>query len=297
MFPESYGCRRFTIRSVSRKPIPIRFLLVRFSAWQLLRRRFRRGNTGSFLCMCLRRADGIWALRQGSGDILYASQSPVNREVALSPRHIVSVDDAVLYLSEQGLMALQGSDVVLLSRPFDGLPDTLPGDTVSVLDTGLSITSIAVDATPFGNFVKNAVIGYNYIEKELLFLSPGYPYMWVFDLASAQWTRRMTTYKAFHSLYPSLLAIDEDSRVYDLCDEQESGDVEIALVTRAVKLLPDVLKRITCWALRCSDDDAALSLSVWGANRAQEGYGCIYQGRSERSASRTIVAAYICSAV
>ena len=84
--------------------------------------------------------------------------------------------------------------------------------------------------------------------------------MWVFDLASAQWTRRMTTYKAFHSLYPSLLAIDEDSRVYDLCDEQESGDVEIALVTRAVKLLPDVLKRITCWALRCSDDDAALSL-------------------------------------
>ena len=224
--------------------------------------------------------DGIWALRQGSGDILYASQSPVNREVALSPRHIVSVDDAVLYLSEQGLMALQGSDVVLLSRPFDGLPDTLPGDTVSVLDTGLSITSIAVDATPFGNFVKNAVIGYNYIEKELLFLSPGYPYMWVFDLASAQWTRRMTTYKAFHSLYPSLLAIDEDSRVYDLCDEQESGDVEIALVTRAVKLLPDVLKRITCWALRCSDDDAALSLSVWGANRAQEGYGCIYRAEA-----------------
>lgn len=27
--------------------------------------------------------DGIWALRQGSGDILYASQSPVNREVGI----------------------------------------------------------------------------------------------------------------------------------------------------------------------------------------------------------------------
>lgn len=224
--------------------------------------------------------DGIWALRQGSGDVLYASQSPVNREVALSPRHIISVDDAVLYLSEQGLMALQGSEVSLLSQPFEGVPDATPGDAVSLLAEAPSVGATATDDTPFYTFVTTAEVGYNYIEKELLFLSPDYPYMWVFDLVSAQWTRRSTTYEAFYSLYPSLLAIGRAGEVYDLCDEQSGSEVEIALVTRAVKLWPDVPKRIPRLAIRCGDEEgAALSLSVWGSNRAEQGYGCIYRAQ------------------
>ena len=242
-------------------------------------------------------SDGIWALRQGSGEVLYASQSPVNREVALSPRHIISVDDAVLYLSDQGLMALLGSDSELLSRPFDGTPDTLPGPALSVLDATEPVMTSAVDNTPFRTFVENAEIGYNYIEKELLFLAPGYSYMWVFDLLSAQWTRRSASYVSFYSLYPTLLAVDDESRVYDLCDEQAAGGVEVALVTRAIKLLPDVEKRIPRWALRCSDDNASLAFSLWASNRADEGYGAIFGARAEgaipgRVSLRTIAPPY-----
>ena len=242
-------------------------------------------------------SDGIWALRQGSGEVLYASQSPVNREVALSPRHITSVDDAVLYLSDQGLMALLGSDSELLSRPFDGTPDTLPGPALSVLDAMEPVMTSAVDNTPFRTFVENAEIGYNYIEKELLFLSPGYSYMWVFDLLSAQWTRRSASYVSFYSLYPTLLAVDDESRVYDLCDEQAADRVEVALVTRAIKLLPDVEKRIPRWALRCSDDNASLAFSLWASNRADEGYGAIFGARAEgaipgRVSLRTIAPPY-----
>lgn len=242
-------------------------------------------------------SDGIWALRQGSGEVLYASQSPVNREVALSPRHIISVDDAVLYLSDQGLMALLGSDSELLSRPFDGTPDTLPGPALSVLDAMEPVMTSAVDNTPFRTFVENAEIGYNYIEKELLFLSPGYSYMWVFDLLSAQWTRRSASYVSFYSLYPTLLAVDDESRVYDLCDEQAADRVEVALVTRAIKLLPDVEKRIPRWALRCSDDNASLAFSLWASNRADEGYGAIFGARAEgaipgRVSLRTIAPPY-----
>lgn len=224
--------------------------------------------------------DGIWALRQGSGNMLYASQSPVNREVALSPRHIISVDDAVLYLSEQGLMALQGSEVSLLSQPFEGVPDATPGDAVSLLSEAPAVGATAADETPFYTFVTTAEVGYNYIEKELLFLSPDYPYMWVFDLTSAQWARRSVTYEAFYSLYPSLLAIGPSGEVYDLCDEQTYEEVEIALITRAVKLWPDVPKRIPRLAIRCGDEEGvALSLSVWGSNRAEQGYGCIYRAQ------------------
>ena len=242
-------------------------------------------------------SDGIWALRQGSGEVLYASQSPVNREVALSPRHIISVDDAVLYLSDQGLMALLGSDSELLSRPFDGTPDTMPGPALSVLGAMEPVMTSAVDDTPFRTFVENAEIGYNYIEKELLFLAPGYSYMWVFDLLSAQWTRRSASYVSFYSLYPTLLAVDDESRVYDLCDEQAADGVEVALVTRAIKLLPDVEKRIPRWALRCSDDNASLAFSLWASNRADEGYGAIFRARAEgaipgRVSLRTIAPPY-----
>ena len=212
-------------------------------------------------------SDGIWALQQGSGDVVYADQHPVNREVALSPAHIVSIDDAVLYLSEQGLMALQGADVSLLSAPFEGMPD-------------LPLSQEFDDPAPFKTFVKNAVVGYNYTGKELLFLNTDYDYMWVFDLRTLQWSVRTSNYTRFFTLYPALLAIDGASCIYDLCQEENTPQTNIAWVSRAIKVIPDVPKRVRRCMVRAAGS-GRLDVSLWASNRAEEGYGCIYRATVE----------------
>ena len=212
-------------------------------------------------------SDGIWALQQGNGDVVYADQHPVNREVALSPEHIVSIDDAVLYLSEQGLMALQGAEVSLLSAPFEGAPD-LP------LSQGFD------DPAPLETFVKNAVVGYNYTEKELLFLNTDYDYMRVFDLRTLQWSVRTNRYSGFLTLYPALLAIDEASRIYDLSQEEKAPETNIVWVSRAIKVIPDVPKRVRRCMVRAACS-GRLDVSLWASNRAEEGYGCIYRATVE----------------
>lgn len=216
-------------------------------------------------------SDGIWALQQGSDETVYANQHPVNREVALSPEHIVSIDDAVLYLSEQGLMALQGAEVSLLSAPFEGVPD-LP------LNQGFNAPA------PLKTFVKNAVAGYNYTEKELLFLNTDYDYMWVFDLRMLQWSVRTNRYSGFLTLYPALLAIDETSRIYDLCQENNAPLTNIAWVSRAIKVIPDVPKRVRRCIIRAAGS-GRIDVSLWASNRAEKGYGCIYRATVEGSMS------------
>ena len=214
-------------------------------------------------------SDGIWVLQQGSGEVLYANQHPVNREVALSPRHIVSVDDAVLYLSVQGLMALQGAEASLLSAPFEGCPDSLPADTCD---------DPTADAVAFKSFVGDAAVGYNYTEKELLFLNAAYPYMWVFDLASLQWSKRTAPCVRFLSLYPSLLAIDGNANIYNVSAETTVGDVDVAWVSRAVKIVPDMPKRLPSCTIRATGR-ASLAVSLWASNRAEEGYCAVYRVR------------------
>lgn len=214
--------------------------------------------------------DGIWTMQQGEGAILYAACHPINREVALSSRHIVSVDDAALYLSEQGLMALTGSEVKLLSTPFDGVPDTLP---TNISQGNVTTTDILYDMQSSGEFLRNAVVGYNYTMKELCFMREGYRYMWVYDLTQTRWSCRMAEYVAFHTLYPVLLAVDNEGRVYDMCDERTDEPVEVAWVSRAVKILPDVPLRLPRCVWRCNGDAVSLDVSVWAANRAEEGYG------------------------
>ena len=87
-------------------------------------------------------------MQQGSEGVLYSNQHPVNREVCLSSNLIVPIDNAVVYLSEQGVMALQGAESNLLSPVFGGVPDALPQDS----SDGDSI-SLSEDFVPFRKYM------------------------------------------------------------------------------------------------------------------------------------------------
>ena len=64
-------------------------------------------------------SDGIWALEVGS-DGSYTSVTPVSRDVCNNPDSITQIDGAVVFTTDQGLMMIQGSEVVNLSGAMEG---------------------------------------------------------------------------------------------------------------------------------------------------------------------------------
>ncbi len=219
--------------------------------------------------------EGIWALQQGNGAILYSNQHPVNREVCLSSDLIVPIDNAVIYLSEQGLMALQGADTKLLSPVFGGVPDTLPQDfSGSELS---DLKSIQETFVSFREYIQGkCVAGYNYIRQEVIFLNADYCFCYVFGLSFSNWYCRVAGWQYLYNLYPGLLAGDADGKLYDLCSEMQS-DASVSVVSRPIKLYPDVYKRISQIALRCKAQNADLVCYLWGAQEAEDPYTLLYR--------------------
>lgn len=81
-----------------------------------------------------------------------------------------------------------------------------------------------------------------------------------------------------YNLYPGLLAGDENGKLYDLCSEAQS-DIQIGVITRPIKLLPDIYKRISHIALRCTVQNADLVCKVWGAQESEGNYSLLYRFR------------------
>ena len=218
--------------------------------------------------------EGIWALQQGSEGVLYGSQHPVNREVCLSSDLIVPVDNAVVYLSEQGVMALQGADSRLLSPVFKGIPDMLPENLSGSECLSLSDANMPLS---FKEYIQGRCIaGYNYIRQEIIFLNSDYDYCYVFELTHSNWYCRTTNWKYLYNLYPGLLAGDENGILYDLCTENQD-DMQVSALTRSIKLLPDTYKRISQVGLRCNARYADLTCRLWGAQEAESTYTLLYQ--------------------
>ena len=63
--------------------------------------------------------DGIWTLEVAS-DGSYSARQPISRDVCVNPDSITQIDGAVVFVTDQGLKLIEGSNVVLMSGKMDG---------------------------------------------------------------------------------------------------------------------------------------------------------------------------------
>ena len=134
-------------------------------------------------------------------------------------------------------------------------------------------------SVPFREYIQGkCTAGYNYIRQEIIFLNADYRFCYVLGLSFSSWYCRIVDWKYLYNLYPGLLAGDESGRLYDLCSEVQS-DMQISVITRPIKLLPDIYKRVSHIALRCSVQRADLVCKVWGAQEAEGRYSLLYRFR------------------
>lgn len=133
--------------------------------------------------------DGVWAM-ETSADGSFLSNKPLSRDVCINQNSIVSIDDAVVFVSAQGVMMLQGSQVVNISPFMNGKHYVVESAAQSIIesqDVFCDLLNSISDNTHFQAFVKAASVAYDYAGRRLIFIKRDEMYQYIYMLNAKTW--------------------------------------------------------------------------------------------------------------
>ncbi len=190
-------------------------------------------------------SEGVWALElKVTGE--FTSKQPTSRDICVSASSITSIDNAVLFSSERGLMLLSGSKSICITdsiskyEPFDVANLKYAHDLLS--DNGNN--SSALNYGSFNGFFEDSRILYDYVHQRIILYNKEYEYAYVFSIESKMWSIIESNISLGVNSYPNSLAISHNNELIDFSTE-ENNDVACYLITRPLKLdAGDILKTI-----------------------------------------------------
>lgn len=139
--------------------------------------------------------DGIWTISLNDEGGIAASH-PVSRDVAVKGT-IAQLDQAIVFVSAQGVMMLSGSQIVCLSPYMQGRQFTLQSIAPEgcqmrealVKDGWGMLMDIHIDETDFQKFVENCKPLYDYGNKRILFFKDDEDYAYDYSLDTQTWSK------------------------------------------------------------------------------------------------------------
>jgi hypothetical protein len=199
---------------------------------------------------------GVWALAISSDpSILIDRIVPATRDVCINKDSIVPTEAGVVFLSGDGVMIISGMQSEKLSLPLEGT-------YVSVLDDNpdfgyikasavTSDVSANMEDCSFSVFLSGAVMGYNYIKKELIISNPAKEYSYLYSFQSKSWYRQAVKYSRFISRFPAYLG-ERSGTLYNVTSEDYSAvtHIPVFIETSHIKLEADSFKKIIAMAGR-----------------------------------------------
>lgn len=195
-------------------------------------------------------SDGIYAMQvDTTGQTVYSAQTPVSRDVCVNPKSVTGIDNAVVFASKRGLMAINGTSVTMLSQEMDGyLPSCIDSSPIIPKIAKVASFENALSTTTFNDYIENASVSYNYQENELIVTNPDYTYAYVYNINSASWTKISPNPKFFVNRYPECYGV-ADNILYDMQNDHRSI-ATVLLLTKPIKMGTLAHKRILQSALR-----------------------------------------------
>lgn len=204
--------------------------------------------------------DGIWAM-ETAADGSFVTSKPLSREVCSNTASITPIDQAVIFMSDKGLMLLQGSQITELSPYMNGKHYMINPTARAIID-GLpefcSLLDAVEDNTPFMAFMKDAEIGYDYQGKRLVCFNKNKAYQYVYKLDTQTWHKTFHTDAVSEAVplnsYPRcevmVKSVTGSTRIIDFSTSLDGSKEELpergVIVTRPFDMdEPDVLKTIT----------------------------------------------------
>ena len=130
--------------------------------------------------------EGIFVAQQNT-EGKYTSIHPLSRDVCISPQAVLSIDQAIIFVTEKGVMLLSGSQLQCLSLNMTGKPYMIEDCARPLLNSGY--TDTYTDNTSFIDYLKtdNLQLGYDYSNSRVLFVNETYQYMYVYMLKTNSW--------------------------------------------------------------------------------------------------------------
>lgn len=234
--------------------------------------------------------DGIWPMSVGETG-LFVATNPPTRETLLNndPDAALQIDNAIIFLTERGLMQLVGERTTLLSgdlqerfSTFD--VDDLPGWTRIMVkfgssgSTGSSGTDGWMEADDFLKFIQGARMAFDYVNYRIIVFKSysaddeDTHTAYVYDLKSKMWATMDSTLTSAVEGYPaSTVNMVGDGGVtiigqFDADAQALVGNGKAFYTTRPIKLdKPDVLKTMRTLVERSISHGGEKYLALWGS--------------------------------
>ena len=210
-------------------------------------------------------ADGIWAMSSdASGKFAYSSCYPLSREVCISADSVRGIDSGVTFISEKGLMLIEGGRVTSLSAALDCEPVASNKSALSRIASIVSLENGLGDEN-FKEYSKGASVGYLYEYRELVVTNPNYPYSYIFSLLNGTCYKYMYSFVYISNSYPQLITLmNGDSGTKVVMPGGEEGCNNILLMTRPLLWGTKLHKRIMQMMLHATATPADESYSFNG---------------------------------
>lgn len=175
---------------------------------------------------------GIFVLRQGSGEILYESTKPtLNYDKIINPKTL-AVNYNVIYIASKGVYALYSNQAELISAAINDRNNMPPID-----------------------FLSRADMAYLPKYSEIVFYKENDPKAYTFSLESKTWSTRDWDYGYMIDNHQSVLPGTSLQRIYDTTEEVRILNPDrVRLVSRPIKFGNLEFKRIETIVTRMQND-------------------------------------------
>lgn len=257
-----------------------------------------QGQHGSFPMYCFT-TEGIWSLSVNETGGWKTSQT-VTRDVMKEGSPILLIDDAIIFMSGQGMMMLQGDrttnmtydqkkrQTIRASR-MAGLmrlirEKTLTDFTGLITDTMTDEQIADVLTSDMMSYMEGNAIGlyYDYVNQRVMMGCYGKdtkPMSWVYYLDKRQWTvapwklmNRVNTYPECYAMLQEadgtnyMIRLDTMERSTASDGEDVGKEDDILLLTRPMKLgeTADALKELENLKVEGLYEKSKLGMAVWG---------------------------------
>lgn len=191
--------------------------------------------------------DGIWAL-EVSATGSYSTKQPVSRDVCINADSITQIDNAVLFVTERGIMLISGSEVICLSDMIDSKNDKpfslldYKGKNVLIGKDEMNIYALL----KFESFLHGCQMLYDDTSRRIIVFNPTVRYAYIYSLNGKAWSMMPSNIRSAVKSYPEALALTYDGDLLDYSKRIPNDVVNNQVImTRPFKLdMPDVLKTI-----------------------------------------------------
>ena len=211
--------------------------------------------------------NGIWAMQMSSLGT-FTSSHAVSMDVAKRGT-ILSLDQAVVFLSDKGEMLLTGSDLQNLSPNMNGKHYTVESDAADLINKSewRSLLGSMMDDSHFMSFMEGATPAYDYAGERIIFFNNEKNYMYVYKLRTATWHKMSMpegagSVRLLNSYPQALVSVSQRgiaggsamARILDFStalDVSSQENRKAVIVTRPIDLgEPDIRKTIRSIRIR-----------------------------------------------